>query len=314
MDTNLTLNFILVLVLTILYCFRDSDFKKIENFQNDKTNNGNNENDKENDGTKNDRAENEVAKNDEAENNGSKNVNTENDESNNSTVESEEDPNSISAQLRIKTKQFEDKYKNKKVPDMSEKSKQNMELLEKAQNELDIEADKNLKRISMINNINSKSKKSKSNNSKANTSIIKSSGDYIKKFNNIKSKNNTESFVDTETYESENVNSEDINLESQLVFNINYMNNRNNNNNSNNTNNSNNINNMNQNNNNNNLKDFSDENNEEYGLFNKYNLPPSSRPNVIDVFSSTQPFVESEIEQYKFTSNGNVFLPSLQIS
>jgi hypothetical protein len=49
------------------------------------------------------------------------------------------------------------------------------------------------------------------------------------------------------------------------------------------------------------------------GLFNKHNLPPSSRPNVIDIFDATEPFVESEIVQHSFEGDGNIFLPKVYV-
>tara|TARA_Y100000389_G_C17334422_1_gene449863 strand:+ start:159 stop:854 length:696 start_codon:yes stop_codon:yes gene_type:complete len=45
-----------------------------------------------------------------------------------------------------------------------------------------------------------------------------------------------------------------------------------------------------------------------YGLFNKYNLPPSSRPNIIDVFESTS---GNETTQQNIGGEGNIFLPKL---
>jgi hypothetical protein len=50
-----------------------------------------------------------------------------------------------------------------------------------------------------------------------------------------------------------------------------------------------------------------------YGLFNKHNLPPSSRPNVIDIFNTTKPSMESDIVQHSFDGNGNIFLPKVYV-
>ena len=50
-----------------------------------------------------------------------------------------------------------------------------------------------------------------------------------------------------------------------------------------------------------------------YGLFNKHNLPPSSRTNVIDIFNTTEPSVESEIVQHSFEGDGNIFLPKVYV-
>ena len=50
-----------------------------------------------------------------------------------------------------------------------------------------------------------------------------------------------------------------------------------------------------------------------YGLFNKHNLPPSSRPNVIDIFNNTEPAMESDIVQHSFKGDGNIFLPKVYV-
>ena len=63
----------------------------------------------------------------------------------------------------------------------------------------------------------------------------------------------------------------------------------------------------------NNLPIPQDMNTTNYGLFNKHNLPPSSRPNVIDIFDNTESFVESEIMQHNLGGDGHVFIPKLEI-
>lgn len=50
-----------------------------------------------------------------------------------------------------------------------------------------------------------------------------------------------------------------------------------------------------------------------YGLFNKHNLPPSSRPNVIDIFEST-PSKGNETTQQNIGGEGNIFIPKLYMS
>ena len=55
-------------------------------------------------------------------------------------------------------------------------------------------------------------------------------------------------------------------------------------------------------------------NNTRYGLFNKYNLPPSSRPNVIDIFDNTDSLNDNVIKQDELSGNGNIFLPKLVMS
>ena len=227
MDTNLNLNLFLVIVLAILYCFKESDLKNIENFEN----------------------------------------NSKNDFQDGVTSEEEK------TELELKFENYEKRYRNKKNP-KNDKMKEIQMQLVKAQNEAELAA-----KNATSNNSNKKKKVKKDRNT-----IIPSSGEFVKKFN----KGTIENFVESENFESENAN---YNILPQII------------------------------------------NNTRYGLFNKHNLPPSSRPNVIDIFDSTESteatdsIVEEEILgvsnisqktkdilTHKFKEEGNIFIPNLTVS
>lgn len=212
MDTNFNLNLLLILILAILYCFRDSDLKS-DNFENFLIDNFQN------------------------------------------TVESEEE----TSDLNKKFNELEKKYKNKQPPKNNKMDEYQNQLME-AQKEAELEAEKS------TSNTSNKKKKVKKNSN----TIIKPSNYYVKQASS------NDSFVDTESLDTEFLDSKQNNPP-------------------------------------NNLPQPQNLNTTVYGLFNKHNLPPSSRPNVIDIFNNTEPSMESDIVQHSFKGDGNIFLPKVYV-